>query len=137
MAVVQTSGARRRAGFLQLTKVFNKAVLLLAGTPLLPLYGVLEHRGRRSGKTFHTPVVVRLATDGRFIVPMPWGLTTDWYRNIQTAGECGMRWQGRRYQLRNPEVIDRTTARAAFNGFTAGAMERFGIELCLRLERAP
>src|SRR4051794_30362413 len=55
-------------------RVFNSVVLRIAGMRFFPLYGVIEHRGRRSGRIFHTPVVVRPLADG-FVVPMPWGQT--------------------------------------------------------------
>ena len=42
----------------------NPLVLRLAGTRFLPLYGVIVHRGRRSGATFRTPVVMRPTSDG-------------------------------------------------------------------------
>jgi deazaflavin-dependent oxidoreductase (nitroreductase family) len=107
--------------------------MLLAGTRLLPLYGVMNHRGRRSGKTFRTPVVVQPTSDG-FVVPMPWGESTDWYRNVRAAGECVIRWKGRDYTLVDPEVIDTTAAaQAGFNDFERAAMVRFGIRQCLRL----
>ena len=67
-----TPTPRARSPLLGATRLFNPLALELAGTRLLPLYGVLEHRGRRSGKTFRTPVVVRPTADG-FVVPMPWG----------------------------------------------------------------
>jgi deazaflavin-dependent oxidoreductase (nitroreductase family) len=104
----------------------------LAGTRFLPLYGVIEHRGRRSGKLFRTPVVVQPTSDG-FIVPMPWGEGTDWYRNVRAAGECVIRWKGRDYHLVQPEVIDAATASANFSSFEAAGMRRFGIKQCLRL----
>jgi deazaflavin-dependent oxidoreductase (nitroreductase family) len=77
-------------------RVLNPLVLSLAGTRLLPLYGVIEHHGRRSGKAYRTPVVVRPTNDG-FVVPMPWGEHTDWYRNVRAVGECVLRWRGRDY----------------------------------------
>jgi deazaflavin-dependent oxidoreductase (nitroreductase family) len=106
---------------------------LLAGTPVLPLYGVIEHRGRRTGKAFRTPVVVRPTGDG-FVVPMPWGERTDWYRNVSAAGGCMLRWKGRAYLLVQPEVID--DPNAATTGFTAfqrALMARLGISRFLRL----
>src|SRR5215831_20310942 len=121
-----------RSAFLGLTHVFNKLVLPLAGTRWMPLYGVLVHRGRRSGKMFRTPVVVRPTSDG-FIVPMPWGQGTDWYRNVRAAGECVVRWKGRDYPLVQPEVIDDPAAvRASFSAFEGAMMTRFGINHCLR-----
>src|SRR5438270_13401484 len=106
---------RRHAPLLGATRIFNKLVLPLAGTRVLPLYGVLEHRGRRSGKVFRTPVVVRRAADGDgFIVPMPWGLGTDWYRNVRAAGGCRVRWKVRDSHLVTPEVTDPAAAPWAF-----------------------
>ena len=66
-------------------RLFNSLMLRFAGRRFFPLYGVIEHRGRRSGRIFHTPVVVRPLADG-FVVPMPWGERTDWYRNVRAAG---------------------------------------------------
>src|SRR5215210_6593579 len=74
----------------------NRLVLLLAGTRFRPLYGVISHRGRRSGQLFRTPVVVRPTSDG-FVVPMPWGERTDWNRNVRAAGACVIRWKDRDY----------------------------------------
>jgi hypothetical protein len=32
-------------------RLLNSVVLRFAGTPLVPLYGVIEHRGHRSGQS--------------------------------------------------------------------------------------
>jgi deazaflavin-dependent oxidoreductase (nitroreductase family) len=133
MSVAQpVSSQPQRSAMLGATRVFNRFTMLLAGTRLLPLYGVLVHRGRRSGKTFRTPVVVRPTSDG-FIIPMPWGQGTDWYRNVRAAGECVVRWKGRDYPLVQPEVIDAATAAATFSPVQQAGMARFGIKECLRL----
>ena len=115
-----------------LTRVFNRVVLLLAGSRLLPLYGVIEHRGRRSGKVFHTPVVVRPTTDG-FIVPMPWGEGTDWTRNIHAAGACVIRWKGRDYPMAQPQILDAANAKMVFSGLEQSMMTRFGIRQVMHL----
>ncbi|MBV9597097.1 MAG: hypothetical protein JOZ87_09540 [Chloroflexi bacterium] len=100
---VSTMTPRRRSSswFAAATRLFNKPVLRLAGTRWMPLYGVLEHRGRRSGTLFRTPVVVRPTPDG-FVVPMPWGETTDWYPTCARraaaafAGRIATTWSGSR-----------------------------------------
>ena len=114
------------------SRFLNPLVMRLAGTRVLPLYGVISHRGRRSGKLFRTPVVVRPTTDG-FLVPMPWGEATDWYRNVRAAGECAVRWKGRDYAMVQPQVIDAATAAAAFGPGQRKMMARFGIRRCLKL----
>ena len=110
--------------------------MLIAGTPLFPLYGVIEHRGRRTGKLFRTPVVVRATGDG-FVIPLPWGGRTDWCRNVRAAGGCVIRWKGRDYSLVRPELIDDPdAARAPFGTLQRAAMARIGISHCLRLYHA-
>ena len=134
MSIANTASTpRAKSKMLGATRLFNPLVLRLAGTRLLPLYGVIEHRGRRSGKAFRTPVVVRPTGDG-FVVPMPWGEGTDWYRNVRAAGECVIRWKGRDYPLVQPEVLDDpAVANVGFGAFERAMMTRLGIDHCLRL----
>ncbi len=122
-----------RSRFRIATRLFNPVAMLLAGTRIFPLYGVLEHRGRRSGKRFRTPVVVRPTSDG-FIVPMPWGESTDWYRNVRAAGEAVIRWNGRTYAVDRPEVLDAHAAPGGFSAFQRKGMTRFGIRKVLHLQ---
>ena len=113
-------------------RLLNSVVLRFAGTRFLPLYGVIEHRGRRSGRIFRTPVVVRPVADG-FVVPMPWGERTDWYRNVRAAGTCAIRWKGSYHQVDRPEKVDTQAVMSAFNTFERAIMPRLGITQCLRL----
>jgi hypothetical protein len=106
--------------------------MLLAGTRILPLYGVPEHRSPRSGKQFRTPVVVRRTVDG-FIVPMPWGEGTDWYRNVRAAGEAVIRWNGRAYRVDRLEVLDAAAGRASFSSGMQKGTTRFGVRQVLHL----
>jgi len=113
-------------------RLFNRLVLRLAGTRVLPLYGVIEHRGRRSGRIFRTPVVARPTAEG-FVVPMPWGEGTDWYRNVRAAGGCTIRWKGRDYPVAEPEPLAGDAARAEFGRFQGALMARLGIGHAVRL----
>lgn len=127
-APARSPGAARGA-----SRLFNPLALLVAGTPLFPLYGVIQHRGRRTGKVFRTPVVVRKTNDG-FAVPLPWGERTDWCRNVRAAGGCTIRWKGRDYPLERPQVVnDSRTALTFFNPFQRALMSRFGIKRSLHL----
>jgi deazaflavin-dependent oxidoreductase (nitroreductase family) len=124
--------ARPRNPILAVSRIVNPLVLSFAGTRLLPLYGVIQHRGRRSGKVFHTPVVVRPTRDG-FVVPMPWGESTDWYRNVRATGGCVIRWKGRDYALAQPEVVSLAQIQTTFGGIQRSLLRRFGIQQFLRL----
>jgi deazaflavin-dependent oxidoreductase (nitroreductase family) len=132
LRIVSPSTSRSRAAVRSAARIFNPLVLWLAGTQFFPLYGVIEHRGRRSGKLYRIPVVVRPISDG-FIVPMPWGESTDWYRNVRAAGECVIRWRGCDYALVQPELIDLAAARASFGAFERAMITRLGIDHYLRL----
>jgi deazaflavin-dependent oxidoreductase (nitroreductase family) len=134
-AFASTSGRPRKNFVLSLSHFLNPVMMLFAGTRLMPLYGVIQHRGRRSGKAFRTPVVVRPIEDG-FIVPMPWGEGTDWFRNVRAAGGCVIRWKGRDYKMGVLEAVDASSAQSAFNGSMRAGMTRFGIKQVARLHFA-
>jgi len=123
------SGIRRAA------RLFNPLIMRLAGTRWFPLYAILEHRGRRSGRPFRTPVVARRQADG-FIVPMPWGEGTDWFRNVRAAGGGRIQWQGRRYDVADPQVIDMAHAMATFGPFERAFASRFHVRQAVHLRIA-
>jgi len=131
-AATTASTPRPHARFLSITRLFNRLALPLAGTRVLPLYGVIHHRGRHSGKHFTTPVVVRPVPSG-FVIPMPWGERTDWYRNIRTANGCVIRWKGRDYTMEQPEIVDAGDAGEAFDAMQRKGIQRLGIRQCLLL----
>src|SRR5947209_3839077 len=76
-----------------LTRVFNPLALRFAGSRVMPLYAVIRHRGRRSGRVYATPVAVTRRGDA-LVVPLPFGSSADWCRNVVAAGECIVRWNG-------------------------------------------
>ncbi len=65
---------------------------------------LLTHAGRRSGKTYQTPLGAQPYGDG-FVVSLPYGKHTDWCRNVIAAGTCRLAWRGQTYQLERPEII--------------------------------
>jgi deazaflavin-dependent oxidoreductase (nitroreductase family) len=66
---------------------------------------VIRHIGRRSGKTYATPVVADRVTDG-FILPLPYGTRVDWLRNVLAAGRATIQVSGHAYDVVEPEIID-------------------------------
>ncbi|MEP6639079.1 MAG: nitroreductase family deazaflavin-dependent oxidoreductase [Chloroflexota bacterium] len=106
-----------------------------AGRRWFRLYGIVEHRGRNSGRPFRTPVVVRSLGDA-LVVPVPFGEGTQWLRNLVAAGGGTVVWGGRRIAVTEPEVVDRAVAEPAFSGFQRKALTRSGIDHFARLRRA-
>jgi deazaflavin-dependent oxidoreductase (nitroreductase family) len=66
--------------------------------------GCLEHVGRRSGRTYRTPVVALPVVDG-FVVPLPYGTHVDWLRNLLAVGTGGLKVKGVLYAVRQPRVL--------------------------------
>ena len=85
--------------------VVNPVSRLVAGR--LPLFGVLHHVGRRSGRPYRAPVnVFRDGSD--YLVALTYSSQVDWVRNVLAAGGCELETQGRRVRLTDPEVfVDR------------------------------
>jgi deazaflavin-dependent oxidoreductase (nitroreductase family) len=71
--------------------------------PWLPGLALVVHRGRRSGRTYRTPVNVFGTADG-FIMALTYGPDTDWVRNVQAAGGCELRTRGRVVRVSEPRV---------------------------------
>lgn len=114
---------------------FNGIAAYVAGRRFTPLWGVIRHRGRKSGRVYATPVVLR-PVPGGFVVPLPWGPTTDWCRNVLAAGGAQVRWKGEDRAVERPEVVDVTSVKDAFDPFQLGTMARANITRCLILRLA-
>ena len=106
-----------------------------AGRRFFPLWAILEHRGRKSGKLYRTPVVARRTPDG-FVIPMPFGEGTDWVRNVLAAGSCAIVWKGRRFEADQAQTVDNAQAAPAFDRIQRRLLPVIGIEQFMRV-RAP
>jgi deazaflavin-dependent oxidoreductase (nitroreductase family) len=87
--------------------VLNPVVLKGAGRSLR-LYAVVRHVGRRSGRSYSTPVVVEPTADG-FVIMLPYGKQVDWCRNVMAAGGGIILWHGQEYAVGEPELINGET----------------------------
>ncbi len=88
--------------------LLNPVMLRLAGRRHWYASAV-KHTGRRSGKTYSTPVVAdRVGRD--IIIPLPYGTQVDWVRNVLTAGKATVVRKGETLSAQAPEIIDDTQA---------------------------
>jgi deazaflavin-dependent oxidoreductase (nitroreductase family) len=71
---------------------------------LVPPWVVILHRGRRSGRSYRTPVLAFRRGDA-LTVALLYGEESDWLRNLQ-AGEGHVIRAGRTFQLSDPRVVD-------------------------------
>jgi deazaflavin-dependent oxidoreductase (nitroreductase family) len=106
----------------------------LAGRRFFPLWAVIHHRGRRSGRTHAVPVAIR-ASAGTFTVPLPWGEETQWLRNVFAADGCTVRWRGSDHLVSAPKIIDLAAAADAFNPIQQAILRAGGVRSVVRLRR--
>ena len=114
------------------TPVLNRFVTRIAGRRYVPLYILLRHYGRRSGRAYATPVV-GLRVAGGFAIPMAFGEGADWYRNIVVAGGATIRRHGTEHQLVNPAAIDPDSVGSPFPGWQKRVFRALGIRRFLFL----
>ena len=87
----------------KILKRYNALVLPTAGRRI-SAYAVLRHTGRRSGRTYLTPVGAYPFADG-FVMGLTYGPTVDWCRNVLASDHAVLRWRGKDYALERPELI--------------------------------
>jgi deazaflavin-dependent oxidoreductase (nitroreductase family) len=122
-----------------LTKVLNPVMRKLAGRRHVMMAAQIRHVGRRSGRPYVTPAGARLTGD-TFVVPLTFGNSSDWSRNVRAAGGCEIRLDGTDYRAVQPELADRDQAapvvRAAFGPVERAMFRMLGIRQYLLLHRA-
>ena len=78
-----------------------------------PTFGILEHVGRKSGKTFRTPLTV-FPTDEGFAILLTYGPDRDWLKNITVAGGGTLKRRGQTFRVTDPGEILIAGAESAF-----------------------
>ncbi|MFE7799221.1 nitroreductase family deazaflavin-dependent oxidoreductase [Nocardia sp. NPDC057440] len=66
-------------------------------------FGVVVHKGRKSGRAYRTPVWV-FESDGVCRIALTYGRDVDWVKNICTAGAFELETKGRVVSLVDPVV---------------------------------
>jgi deazaflavin-dependent oxidoreductase (nitroreductase family) len=84
------------------THIINPATRLFAG--LMPGFGLLTYRGRKTGRVYHLPINVFRRGD-QYIFALTYGSDSQWVKNVLAAGGCQIRTRGRDVRLVNPELI--------------------------------
>jgi deazaflavin-dependent oxidoreductase (nitroreductase family) len=77
---------------------------------VLPGFGVVIHRGRRTGREYRTPVNAFRTNDG-YVIALTYGVG-DWARNVQAAGGCELETLRRRVRLTDPRLVHDPARRA-------------------------
>jgi deazaflavin-dependent oxidoreductase (nitroreductase family) len=122
-----------------LTRVLNPLIRRFAGGSYTPLFRLVYHQGRRSARTYATPVGLG-STGVTFLIPLTFGADADWCRNVLAAGRCLVKSRGRNYLAVEPEVVNDVSVLAelttAFDPLQRQAFRMMGTHTFLRLRIA-
>lgn len=91
--------------------VTNPILRMCAGR--IPLHGILEHVGRRSGTAYRTPLTVFNADiDGKpgYAILLTYGRNRDWLKNITAAGGGRLQRHGKTVSVADPRVVSKGAA---------------------------
>jgi deazaflavin-dependent oxidoreductase (nitroreductase family) len=70
----------------------------------LPSFAVLTHRGRKTGRTYRTPLNVFRRGDDYFFF-LTYGSNVQWVKNVLATGSCSIETRGRVVELVEPELV--------------------------------
>lgn len=134
----QTPARTPRLGglFLRVSRATNRLSLPFAGKRWNPIFSIVRHAGRRSGRMFETPVAARRIADG-FVVALAFGSGANWYRNLIAAGGGVIRWRGVDHPVGAPEPVDAQTALATFLPVQRAGLRAADIDGYIRLPDVP
>lgn len=92
-------------------KLAEPIAMVLAGRRIFPLWAIVHHRGRKSGKEYAVPIaLIPTVSDDILLVGLPWGLQTNWAQNVLAAGGATLTWKGGEQAVTNPRIIDSAEA---------------------------
>jgi len=93
-----------RTKFLQpfTTHVFNRFSRLFVHR--LPYFAIISYPGRKSGKTYRTPMNVFRDGDD-YVFALTYGSDVQWVKNVLAAGSAELQVGGRKIPLTDPEMF--------------------------------
>jgi deazaflavin-dependent oxidoreductase (nitroreductase family) len=86
---------------------FNRVVTNRILGPIaryVPGFALVSHVGRRSGRTYRTPVSLFRRGDDGYAIALMYGADSQWVRNVMAAGGVDIQTRGRHLHLVAPEI---------------------------------
>jgi deazaflavin-dependent oxidoreductase (nitroreductase family) len=119
-----------------MTKMLNPLIVKLAGRRHFRMAAQIRHVGRRSGRTYTTPVTAGRSGD-MILIALTFGNQSDWSRNVRSAGRTSIRIEGEDYDVTQPQIMSRQDAKplvqAAFRPLERAGFRMLGIKQVMSL----
>jgi deazaflavin-dependent oxidoreductase (nitroreductase family) len=139
IGIVFLVGMRTKSpAVLRAVRRFNRAftnphAMKKAGTPGVRA-SIVRHVGRTSGRPYETPVEV-FATDGGFLVALPYGPDTDWLKNVLASGTATIVDDGNTYRVDQPQLVPTAVAAPHLPANEQRTLRLFAVDQCLRVRK--
>lgn len=117
------------------SRVANPAMARIAGRRYWYM-ALLHHTGRRSGKSYATPLTPMRVSDG-FLIALPFGSSVDWLRNLQSARRATLQLRGHTFEVGEPLLTDAATALPQLPVLTRTLSRWIGPKEFVKLKRLP
>lgn len=95
---------------------------------------VVRHVGRRSGRTYETPVIAAQHDDS-FLIALPYGERTDWLKNVLDSGSAAIVAGGHVFEVDRPEVIPMAEATTYFRPREQRMHRQFHVSSALQVHQ--
>ena len=102
----------------------------------LPGFAVLTHSGRRTGRTYQTPINIFRRGDDYFFF-LTYGSDVQWVKNVLASGSCSIETRGRIVELADPELVTDPELRPAPPAVRFVEQRIAGVTQYLRMRARP
>jgi deazaflavin-dependent oxidoreductase (nitroreductase family) len=93
---------------------------------------VIHHVGRATGRSYATPVEAMPAGEG-FAIALPYGLNTDWLKNVLASGSARIVREGEEHVVDQPQVVTIAEVNPYFSASNQRAHRLFGVQNAVRV----
>jgi deazaflavin-dependent oxidoreductase (nitroreductase family) len=112
--------------------VTNRFLLLFAGW--IPPLAIIEHRGRRSGRPYRTPVLAFPIANG-YVFALTYGRNVDWVRNLRSSDQGILLYDGETVQIHCFQLVRYEAVRERYPGIVRLFLGVIRVVDCLIAEK--
>ena len=111
--------------------VTNKLFFIFAGW--LPPFAIIHHEGRRSGRSYRTPVLA-FPTETGFLFALTYGKKVDWVRNLVANDGGILEYNGEKPQFSGVKLGKYEECEELFPKWVRRSLRRISVADCLLVE---
>jgi len=111
--------------------VTNRLILLFAGW--IPPLAIVNHRGRKSGRRYRTPIMAFPSEDG-FVFALTYGRNVDWVKNLMVHDSGILEYKDKEIEINNIRHIKYEDVKYVFPFWIRLPLSIISVEHCIIVE---